>query len=374
MNDSVGPTSVPEVAEFQALLDAAVDAIIVIDTDGLIEEFNDSAERLFGYARSDVLGRDVRMLMPEPDRSHHGEYIRRYRESGEGNIINIGREVFGQRSNGKTFPMHLSVGDANGERFVGIVRDLTAEKEAQKETQSLQGRLAEVGRFSLLGEMAAGLAHEINQPLSAIATYAQAGERFLAQDPIDIEGLQSSCTRISDQALRAGEIIQNLRGFVRREPPHMELLDVNEVVVDVLGLIDSDARAEGIPVATELGAGLPPIKGQVIQLQQVLLNLTRNAVDAMRDGVRKADGIEVRTEAGADDTVSVLVTDHGHGVSVHLEDDVFHPFVSTKAEGLGVGLAISKTIIQAHDGTLFHKPNPAGGAIFGFTLPVAQED
>ncbi len=361
-------------AEFQALLDAAADAIIVIDTKGLIEEFNQSAERLFGYRKSDVIGRNVRMLMPEPDRSRHGEYIRRYRESGKGHIIGIGREVHGQRSDGTSFPMHLSVGDANGVRFVGIIRDLTAEKEAQKETQSLQGRLAEVGRFSLLGEMAAGLAHEINQPLSAIATYAQAGERFLAQDPIDTEGLKSSCTRISDQALRAGEIIQNLRGFVRRDAPRMEPLDVNRVVIDILELINSDARAEGIPITTELGTALPPVKGQAIQLQQVLLNLTRNAVDAMRDGLRKTDGIQIRTERGSDDKVSVLVTDHGHGVSMHLEEDVFHPFVSTKAEGLGVGLAISKTIIQAHDGTLFHKPNPAGGAIFGFTLPVVQED
>ena len=373
MSDSVDPSHLMDGAEFQALLDAAVDAIIVIDTNGLIEEFNDSAERLFGYTKKDVLGKDVRMLMPEPDRSHHGEYIRRYRDSGEGHIIGIGREVFGQRSTGDKFPMHLSVGDADGERFVGIVRDLTAEKEAQKETQSLQSRLAEVGRFSLLGEMAAGLAHEINQPLSAIATYAQAGERFLAQDPIDVDGLESSCTRISDQALRAGEIIQNLRSFVRREPPRMEPLDVNQVVIDVFGLIDSDARAEAIPVTTDLGKDLPPVKGQAIQLQQVLLNLTRNAVDAMRDGVRKAEGIQIRTESGTD-IVSVLVTDHGHGVSMHLEDEVFHPFVSTKAEGLGVGLAISKTIIQAHNGTLFHKPNPAGGAIFGFTLPVAQED
>ncbi len=374
MSDTVDPPRIPDTGEFQALLDAAVDAIIVIDVAGRIEEFNRSAERLFSYRRNDVIGRNVSVLMPEPDRSHHGDYIQHYRETGIENIIGTGREVTGLRSDGTIFPMHLSVGDANGEHFVGIIRDLTAEKAAQKETQSLQGRLAEVGRFSLLGELAAGLAHEINQPLSAIATYAQAGERFLAQNPIDTEGLQASCTRISDQALRAGEIIQNLRGFVRREPPRMEALDLNRVVGDVFDLIASDARAEGIPITTKLGTDLPPVKGQAIQLQQVLLNLTRNAVDAMRDGVRKTEGIEIRTECGQDNTVSVLVTDHGHGVSQHLDEDVFHPFVSTKAEGLGVGLAISRTIIQAHSGTLFHKPNPAGGTIFGFILPVAQED
>ncbi|HEY5623604.1 MAG TPA: PAS domain S-box protein [Gammaproteobacteria bacterium] len=373
MVESAYRSTATEAAEFKALLDAAVDAIVVIDADGSIEEFNDSAVRLFGFSRSEVVGKNVRMLMPEPDRSNHDLYLRHYRQSGEGRIIGIGREALGQRADGTTFPMHLSVGDVDGERFVGIIRDLTAEKAAKEEARSLESRLAEVGRFSLLGEMAAGLAHEINQPLSAIATYAKAGERFLAQDPVDIEGLQSSCTKISEQALRAGEIIRNLRGFVRRESPRMDELEVNQVVSDVLGLIEADARTEGIPVKTVLEKNLPRVKGQAIQLQQVLLNLTRNAVDAMRTGMRKSEGIEVRTESTGD-AISVLVTDYGHGVSEHLGDDVFHPFVSTKPEGLGVGLAISKTIIRAHEGKLFHKPNPAGGTIFGFTLPVATED
>ncbi len=371
--DSHNP-KMPDAAEFQALLDTAVDGIIVIDITGRILQFNPAAERLFGYFGVEVIGSDVGILMPEPDKARHGEYLERYLRTGEPHIIGIGREVLGERANGEVFPLYISVGDAGGGRFVGIVRDLSAEKAAQEETRALQSRLAEVGRFSLMGEMAAGLAHEINQPLSAITTYSQANERIITQNPIDIEGLADSCGKISEQALRAGQIVQNLRSFVRRDSPHKERLDVNQVVTDVFDLIQADARTEGIVVSADLAQNLPPVLGQAIQLQQVLLNLTHNAVDAMREGLQKHEGIQVRTEAVQNDTVRVIVTDHGHGVSPHLGDDVFHPFISTKPEGLGVGLAISKTIIQAHDGELYHKPNPAGGTVFGFSLPIDQEN
>lgn len=364
-----------EASEFRAILDAAVDAIITIDHAGNVVEFNPAAQRLFGYSTQEVIGRNVRELMPDPDRSRHDGYIQRYLETGEKKIIGMGREVTGRRADGTTFPMHLSVGDAKGGRFVGIIRDLSAEKAAEEEGRKLKDRLAEVDRFSLMGEMAAGLAHEINQPLSAIATYAQAGERLMAQEKVDMEALKETWPKISDQALRAGQIIRKLRSFVSKQEVREDRLDINKVVNDVLNLIEADARAEGITVTTEYAAELPPIMGDAVQLQQVLLNLTRNAVDAMRDGLHQEEGIRIRTERVDDSqAVRVAVVDRGHGVSQQLADSIFHPFVTTKPDGLGVGLAVSRTIIQAHGGDLYYKPNPEGGSTFGFSLPIEQED
>ncbi len=361
-----------KLAEYRALLDAAVDGIIAIDHDGRVVEFNPAAQHLFGYSAEEVMGKDVSVLMPEPDRSQHAQYVEHYLETGEERIIGIGREVTARRKDGTTFPIHLSVGASNG-RFIGVVRDLSAVKAAEAEGRRLKDRLAEVDRFSLMGEMAAGLAHEINQPLSAIATYAQAGERFMAQDDVDMQALEETCHKISDQALRAGQIIQNLRSFVSKQEVREDRLDINEVVDNVLNLIEADARAEGIPLTTEYAPDLPPVTGDAVQLQQVLLNLTRNAVDSMRAGLHKEQGIRIRTGRIDNQTVRVVVIDHGHGVPPQLAGSIFHPFVTTKREGLGVGLAVSRTIVQAHGGELYYRANPEGGSIFGFSLPIEQE-
>ena len=362
------------VTAFRALLGAAVDGIIAIDHEGHVLEFNPAAQSLFGYTSDEIIGRNVSKLMPEPDRSQHTSYIRRHLDTGIRKIIGIGREVTGRRADGTTFPMHLSVGDTKDGRFIGIIRDLSTEKAAEEEQRKLKDRLADVDRFSLMGEMAAGLAHEINQPLSAIATYAQAGERLMAQETVDMEALAETWPKIADQALRAGQIIQSLRSLVSKREAHHDRVEISDVVDDVLNLIEADARSEGITVTTEHETDLPPVSGDAVQLQQVLLNLTRNAVDAMRGGLRHDEGIRILTGRIHDSqAVRVAVIDHGHGVSRQLADSVFHPFVTTKRDGLGVGLAVSRTIVQAHGGTLSYRPNPDGGSIFEFSLPIEQE-
>lgn len=362
-------------AEFQALLDAAVDAIVVIDERGQIITFNRAAERTFGYAAPDVLGKNVSALMGEPYRSEHGEYVARYVETGEARIIGKGREVEARRANGDVFPVSLSVGEAvdgDKRRFVGIVRDLSEQRAAEQSARSLELKLAHVGRFNLMGEMAAGIAHEINQPLSAIATYAQAGKRILQRGAPDVAMLVDICTKIDDQARRAGQVIDNLRKFIRKQDVQTQSLDVNRVVEGVLNLIEVDAHSEGIPVHVRAGEDLPNVRADAVQLQQVLLNLTRNSVDAMRGGLAKERGIVIATELGEGGGVRIRVTDHGHGVSAQLGENIFHPFVTTKRDGLGVGLAISNTIVQSFGGTLGYSENPAGGAIFMVELPPQQ--
>jgi two-component system sensor kinase FixL len=364
------------VAELHALLDAAVDAIVVIDDGGGITTFNKAAERMFGYRAADVVGKDISILMGEPDRTQHASHLQRYTATGEARIIGIGREVQARRANGEMFPIALSVGEAadgTGRRFVGILRDLSNQRAAEQRTRSLEVRLAHVGRFNLMGEMAAGIAHEINQPLSAIATYAQAAKRIMDHEPPNVATLREICTKIDDQARRAGQVIENLRKFIRKQEIRTQSLDVNRVVRDVLNLIEADAHAEGIPVRVETTDGLPTVRADAVQLQQVLLNLTRNSVDAMRGGLGKDRGILIATQRSERGGVRITVTDHGHGVSRQLGDHIFHPFVTTKREGLGVGLAISKTIVQSYDGSLTYADNPVGGAIFSIELPAEQE-
>ncbi len=361
-------------AEYHALLDACVDAIVVIDERGRIATFNAAAERLFGYPAADVLGKNVSLLMPEPDRSRHDGYMQHYRDTGERRVIGIGREVLGRHADGSTLPISLSVGEANdaeGRRFVGVIRDLRSQRAAEQRVRALDARLAHLGRFNLLGEMAAGIAHEINQPLSAIATYAQAAKRIIAREA-DKRTFAEICDKIDDQARRAGEVIHNLRKFIRKQEIETQRLAINAVVGDVLNLIEADAHAEGIRVRTEFAEGLAAVRGNAVQLQQVLLNLTRNAVDAMRGTLAKGKGIVISTAAEGDG-VRVAVADHGHGVSRQLGDNVFHPFVSTKREGLGVGLAISRTIVQSYGGTLTYHDNPDGGTVFEMRLPPAEE-
>jgi len=373
--DAHEPGSAETAAELRALFDAAVDAIIVADQRGVIAGFNRAAERLFGYAAGEVVGRPVNILMPEPDRSAHDSYVKAYLDTGRARIIGIGREVRAQRADGTTFPIALSVGEIPGgtaRRFIGLIRDLSAQRAAEEEAHRLQNRLAHVGRFSLMGEMAAGLAHELNQPLSAIVNYSQAGRRLAERPDPPVASITDCLEKITEQAMRAGHIIDKLRDFLRKDDAAKTNLSLNEIVLSTLNLVEADARAEGIPIMTELAENLPAVNGDLIQLQQVLMNLTRNAVDAMRDSPNSDEGIQIRTTRLDDDTVQVSVIDHGPGVSPQLAKSIFLPFVTTKRDGLGVGLAISNTIIRGHEGELFCRRNPAGGAIFGFKLPVAE--
>jgi two-component system sensor kinase FixL len=331
---------------------------------------------MFGHSADAVVGRNVSLLMGDPYRSQHDGYVGRYVATGEPHIIGKGREIEARRANGELFPVSLAVGEAiqDGQRrFVGIIRDLSAQRAAEQRARALELRLAHVGRFNLMGEMAAGIAHEINQPLSAIATYAQAAKRVMQRPEPDVAMLTDICAKIDDQARRAGQVIGNLRKFIRKQEIETQSLDVNRVIADVMSLIEADAHSEGIPVHVHPGEGLPRVRADAVQLQQVLLNLTRKSVDAMRGGLGKERGILIATERGEHGGVRITVTDHGHGVSRQLGDHIFHPFVTTKRDGLGVGLAISKTIVQSYDGNLSYSDNPRGGAIFSIELPADKE-
>lgn len=491
--------------EFRALMNAAVDAVIVIDHLGKVEEFSLAAERMFGYRPDEVIGRNVAMLMPEADRRAHDRHLERYEETRRARIIGIGREILAMRRDGSTFPCELAVGrvpESEPPRFVGFIRDLTRHKEAEEllrrseeelrlaqglanlgnyvahpagdgpdyyspqlmrildlepgearidqheyfanwvhpsdrsrvveafrhldsggppldieyqivlrdgrtrhlhhiaqavrdgdgqtvklvgtihditdrrhaedEARQLQDRLTHFSRLSTMGEMAAGLAHEINQPLSAIATYAQACQRLLRQPEPDIVEVVGALEHINAQALRAGEVIRRLRTFVKNREVRREWLDCERLLEDLRTLAETDARLHNVALRIDSGDDLPPVHADPIQVQQVVLNLVRNAIDSM--SVRPEDNREVvlRTRLTGDGEVCVTVADHGCGISTETAEHLFNPFFTTKPTGTGLGLAISRSIIRAHGGRLWHTPNEGSGTQFHFTLPAAS--
>jgi len=367
----------PPQTDFAALMDAAVDAIIVIEADGSVAAFSRAAAQMFGYTAEEMIGRPVELLMPEPYRSEHSSYIERYERTGEARIMGVGRQIKAMRRNGEVFPVWLSVGQsetAAGRHFVGIIRDLTEQRRAELERHSLEIRLAHVARLSLLGEMAAGIAHEINQPLTAITNYSQAARTLLERGERDDDILKSACAGIVSQVERAGAVIRNLRKFVRMREIEKESLSLDQVVDGVMVLITADANHAGIAVETRLAPDLPQVSGNAVQLQQVLLNLTRNAVDAMRGTVGRPKELTIETARAGPDKVEFRVSDRGPGISSRLEDAIFNPFFTTKKEGLGVGLAISRSIVEAHGGSLTHDDRPGGGTTFTVTLPIPEED
>lgn len=362
---------------FEALLHTAVDGIMVIDEVGHVQVYNRACERLFQYSADEVLGHNVKMLMPSPYRDNHDRYIKAYRETGEARILGIGREVAGQRRDGTTFPMYLSVGEGrlNGTRvFVGIVHDLSSlysERESyESRLVSAREELAHVARVSELGQVSAGIAHELNQPLTAMMNYANAAKRMAANGAPDaLEKTTAMLGKIAEQAERAGQIVKRMRSFLEKKSSSTAVEDIVAIAEDAMALGLIGAQAGRVETHFRPAAKLPPIVGDRVQIQQVLVNLLRNAVEAMAETERRELTLSLTRR---DDMVEVAVSDTGPGIAPDIADRLFRPFVTTKAHGMGIGLAISKSIIEAHGGTMMVDSNPGGGAVFTFTLPASD--
>lgn len=363
-------------AHLQSILDTVLDAMVVIDTDGKMLSFNASAVRQFGYAPAEVLGHNVSMLMPAPYREQHDGYMDRYLATGEKRIIGVDRVVVGRRKDGSTFPMKLAVGEMRrGNRiyFTGFIRDLTEREQSAAMLDQARSELARLARLNELGEMASTLAHELNQPLSAIANYVQGSRRML--DRIDGEvppALRGALEETAKQALRAGDIIRHLREFVTRGDTDKEPEDLMKLIeqAGALALVGSQER--GIKSVFDFSDEAGLVMADRVQIQQVLINLMRNAMEAMRDSERKQ--LTVRTRPTADARMQVEVEDTGPGISDEIAPQLFQPFVTSKPHGMGIGLSISRRIIESHGGELTVSRNAAGGATFTFSLPLLPED
>jgi two-component system, LuxR family, sensor kinase FixL len=363
--------------ELQALLDAAVDGIVLINHRGVVEAFNRSAEQLFGYESSEIIGQNVSMLMTENDAGAHDGYLERYVATRAPHIIGKGREINARRKDGSLFPAFLSVGVVTGAdppRFVGFVHDITDRRKSEQEGMRLQDRLMHVSRLATIGEMASGIAHELNQPLAAIATYAHACDRLLGVPNPEIDEVQIALRQIADQAVRAGDIIRRLRSLARAENGQHGPADVNAVVAELTDLIQSDAKSHGVTYRAVLAPGLPQTMLDRAQIQQVVLNLVHNALEALAPARLNIKEVVVHTRLTQEGDVEIAVSDNGPGVDDRIADRMFDPFCTTKADGTGLGLAISRTIVHAHGGTLNYVPHAPAGACFEIRLPVERVD
>lgn len=362
-------------AHLRSILNAAPDATVVIDEKGIVQSFNAAAERLFGYAESGVIGKNVSMLMPRPYRDEHDRYMQRYLATGEKRIIGIDRVVTGQRKDGSTFPIKLEVGEMqSGKRrfFTGFIRDLTERQKTEDQLHELQTELARLSRLTAMGEMASTLAHEINQPLSAISNYLQGCNRLL--EPVkhrNVPRIRDALAETTKQTLRAGHIIRQLREFVARGETEKRPENLSKLVEEASALALVGAREAGVKTVFRVASHTDTVLVEKVQIQQVLLNLVRNAIEAMQGCERKE--LLVTTSVPNGDKITVSVADTGSGLSEEIAGRLFQPFVTTKPAGMGVGLSISKRIVEAHGGELWAETNPGGGTIFRFTLQSAVE-
>jgi two-component system, LuxR family, sensor kinase FixL len=361
-------------AHLASILDTVPDAMIVIGEDGIVQSFSSAAERLFGYSAAEVIGKNVKMLMPSPYREGHDDYLRRYLRTGERRIIGIGRVVVGERKDGSTFPMELAVGEMRSSDrhfFTGFIRDITQRQKSEARLQELQSELAHVSRLTAMGQMASALAHELNQPLSAIVSYMKGSRRLLESGGEDRSGLlRDAMDKAGDQALRAGQIIRRLREFVGRGDSERRVESVKKLIEEASALALVGTKDQGVRVRFQFDPAVNFVLVDKVQIQQVLLNLVRNAVEAMAASERRE--LVISTAAGDDDTVAVSVVDTGAGIAPELMSQLFQPFVTNKRHGMGVGLSICRTIVEAHGGQITVERNPAGGTIFRFTLRAAS--
>ena len=359
-------------SELRTAIDTAVDGMIVIDHVGRIVLYSAACERLFGYAAGEVLGRNVNCLMPSPDRENHDGYLQNYLKSGVPKIIGIGRDVTGCRKDGSTFPMRLSIGELSrardGPLFVGTIHDLSERQRARARIEELQTDLIRVSRASALGTMGTALAHEINQPLSAIAGFVEASTVLLDRSGVAVpEQLREYMDKAVAQTHRAGDVIRRLRELTRKSDTDRSVEDINVLIEEICALATLGTRTENIDVGLELSPDLPPVFVDSIQIQQTVLNLVLNSIQSLADC--RTRRILIAT-ACLGDSIEITVSDTGPGLPASVRERPFEPFVSTKPGGTGIGLSICRTIVESHGGEIAFHTEAGKGTTFRVTLPV----
>lgn len=369
------PTS-PEAREalLHSILATVPDALIVIDESGHILSFNAAAEKMFGYREAELIGRNISALMPSPDRERHDDYLSHYLTTGERKIIGIGRIAVGERSDGSTFPMELSVGEArtaHSRVFTGFVRDLTRRQETEVRLEELQAELAHVSRVTAMGTMASSLAHELNQPLTAVANYVEAARDLLIDPtPGNISIIRDALGDAAGQSVRAGQIVRRLRDFIARGETDRRVEGLRGLINEASALALIGVSELGIDVRVDIDPKVDKVLVDRVQVQQVIVNLIRNAIEALSEVAQRQ--LTIKAEPVTGGMIEVSVSDTGPGLDATVEDSLFQPFVSNKAGGMGLGLSICKTIIEAQGGCIWLEKSRDGGASFRFTLVAVE--
>lgn len=371
---SAKPTAFALEAHLNSILETVPDAMIVIDERGLILSFSAAAERMFGYSEADLLGENISTLMPSPDRERHDQYLNHYLATGQRKIIGIGRITTARRRNGAAFPIDLHIGEARAgveKVFTGFIRDLTEPQATQRRLHDLQAELAHVARVTAMGTLATALAHELNQPLTAIANYVETA-RDLLEDPTDVvvDTVRDALEECAAQSVRAGQIVRRLRDYISRGEIERKPESLKQLLSEagVLAMIGAGER--GVEIEVKLDPACDGVLVDRIQIQQVILNIVRNAFEAMDEApVRRVQISSCREKGGS---VRVTIADSGPGLGPELAGRLFEPFNSTKTQGMGLGLSICHTIIRGHAGRIWAAPSSLGGTAFHFTLVDAE--
>src|SRR6516165_10693824 len=361
------PRLSPHRIGLRLILETALDAVVIMRSDGVVDDWNDRAAGIFGWSREEAVGRTLAdLIIPDRYRKEHRHGLERYLETGRANVLGRRTEMFGLRKNGEEFPVELSVSpiqDGESILFVGYLRDITD----RNALNFARIELAHVKQMMAMGEMAASIAHEINQPLAAIATNAAAGLRWLAAVTPDLDEASDALTRIVNDARRASEVIGGIRLMFKKENQAAALQDINELIREVFTLIRSEVENHRVVIYPELLDDLPQVPANRVQLRQVIVNLLMNAVT---DGVRV---VRIKTEIYDPNYVLIAVEDTGTGIDPKNIDRIFDAFFSAKPNGMGMGLSICRSIIEAHGGRLWATTNVPRGTVFQFTLPRQRE-
>lgn len=359
----------------QTILASVPDAMIVIDERGVILAFSAAAEALFGYKTADVIGKNVSMLMTGADETHHDQYIKNYLDTGERQIIGIGRIVQAKLADGENIPVELKIGEANigGQKlFTGYIRDISEKQANAHRLAQMQVEIANFSRLSAVGTMASAMAHELNQPLTAVANYLEAARDLLdAPDPETVEMVQEALAAAATQSIRAGQIVRRLRDYVSRGELDLRAVDLRAIIDDAVSLAKVGIEGQLAQVIIRVPKDLPMVMADKLQLRQVFVNIVRNAIEALVESGNPQ--VRVSATLKQDQEVQIEISDNGPGFQGEPGQSLFDPFYSSKASGMGLGLSICQTIMEAHGTVIGYDHGPSGGAVFRFTLRISEE-
>jgi PAS domain S-box-containing protein len=358
-------------ARHRVVVETASDAVISIDESGTIILANPATKRIFGYNPEELIGKPLMVLMPGSMRKRHDAGFKRYMETGARHLNWQGTEMTALRANGEEFPAEVSFGEMTADQgrvFTGFIRDISEKKRAEEQLRNTQEELAGMMRAMTIGQLTASIAHEVNQPLSGIITNAGTCLRMLKSDPPNIDGARETAQRTIRDGNRASEVIARLRTLFSKKEIEVEPLDLNEAAREVIALLSDELERNKVVLILEFSDRLPVINGDRVQLQQVILNLLRNASDAMSGIEDRPRQMVLRTEL-EDGHVRLSVQDSGVGFTPEVAGQMFESFYTTKSDGMGVGLSVSRSIIEANHGRLWATANDGLGATFAFSIP-----
>ena len=363
-------------AKLNAIFDASIEGIITIDTSGIILSTNTAVEKIFGYSEEELTGCSYNKLLSPLQSKKQGDDLKRYLQAKVPNLIGLIREVDGMRKDGSLVPLDISLVEFSvdgANYFTGIVRDVSLRKQQEQQEKEHLEELAHVTRLCLIGEMGSGIAHEVNQPLTAIANYSQACLRFIGAENPDMGQLGEILFKIHQQALKAGQIIHRMKDFVSHRKIYRVDIDINSLIKDAAGLCTNDFKRNNIKLELDLAKNIPEVTLDDVQIEQVLINLIRNSIDAVKAIPQQTQRqILIRSRLKSLNQIEVKVNDNGPGIDETHKDKILSPFFTTKPSGMGMGLSISRSIIEAHNGTLNFTCKPDEGTVFYFTLPVKR--